>query len=285
MILDGGLGVELACRGFVYSTKLWSGETLLTSSDLLVAVHRAYLAAGAQVIETATYQLCHAALRELDCDDAAIDEIFARAVRLARDAIAAERVQTGAAGTAVVAASLGPYGATVGDRSEYSRTPHVGRAELYAFHAERSRSVARAAPDMFLFETIPTHAEALAIAEVARDLGLANVWLSLACADGEFTYGGDRASAIAHELDAFACIDVVGVNCTAPAAIAGLVRSIQRESAKPVVVCPNIGSGEADLVRRVPEWLALGVAHIGGCCGVGPSTIAAIAAVAADRAA
>jgi homocysteine S-methyltransferase len=72
---------------------------------------------------------------------------------------------------------------------------------------------------------------------------------------------------------------------------------MKAETAKPIVVCPNLGqywesvvgglaggTPESDLLRRVPEWLELGVAHIGGCCGVGPGTIAAFAGLSSAQA-
>jgi homocysteine S-methyltransferase len=300
-IVDGGLGMELVRRGFVFETALWSGEAILAAPDLLAAIHRDYLSAGARVIETATYQLSHTTLRELGYDDVAIDGVFARAVQLARDAIAAHRALAGdvklpldrvASAGYIVAGSMGPYGATLGDGSEYSGAQHLAREALYEFHAERARCMARAAPDVFLFETIPSRTEGLIVAEVARDLGLRKVWISFSCADGERTCAGDRIALIAAELDVFACVDVVGVNCTAPDDIAPLVRSIRSGTAKAVLVCPNLGqhwendahalaggTTETEFERRVLEWLDLGVTYIGGCCGVGPSTIASIARI------
>lgn len=307
MIVDGGLGVELTRRGFVYSTALWSGEAILSSPELLVDIHRAYLAAGAHVIETATYQLSHATLRQLGYDEPAIDAVFARGVHLAREAIAAHRAATGnfacapfadaaapsaelgESATYLVAGALGPYGATLGDGSEYSGAQRLDRDALCAFHAERARSMARAEPDVFLFETIPSLAEAIVVAEVARDLGLRRVWISLSCADAEHTYAGDPIARVAAELDAFACVEVVGVNCTAPQFVAPLVRAMRTGTMKPIFICPNLGqhwessaralaggAGEGAFDRCVPEWLDLGVGYIGGCCGVGPQTIAAI---------
>jgi homocysteine S-methyltransferase len=92
-------------------------------------------------------------------------------------------------------------------------------------------------------------------------------------------------------LDAFAGVEVVGVNCTAPAAVTSLVGALRSGTAKPILVCPNLGqhwetdmhalaggAAEAEFLRYVPEWLELGVAHIGGCCGVRPSMIRALAA-------
>jgi homocysteine S-methyltransferase len=295
VILDGGLGVELERRGFVPTTSLWSGEAIVTRPELLVDVHRAYLDAGAEVIATATYQLSHAALRRLGCDDAAIDRIFAQGVALARAAIASQRTRTSASSEQLVAGSLGPFGATLGPGGEYSRSPHIALDALYAFHAERLRSMVFAGPDVFLFETIPSRVEALVIAQAARELGLRNVWISFTCADDTHTCAHDRLATVAAELNAFTCVDVVGVNCTAPDAIAPLVRAMRAVTDKPIFVCPNLGrhaesaghalSGEAReaaFIAGVPGWLALGVTHIGGCCGVGPQTIRALARVVAE---
>jgi homocysteine S-methyltransferase len=297
VIVDGGLGAELAARGFRFTTRLWSGEAILTRPDLLTAIHRAYLDAGAQVLSTATYQLSHATLRELGYADAAIDDVFARGVGLARGAIAARRAETGACGEWIVAGSLGPYGATLGDGSEYAGTRHLEDDALYAFHAQRARSMLRAQPDVFLFETIPTLAEGLVIAAIARDLQLERVWISFSCSDGAHTCGGDRMSDVAAALEVFACVDAIGVNCTAPAAIAPLVGALKAVTAKPLVACPNLGqhwesdahaltggATETDFERLVPTWMELGVTHIGGCCGVGPSAIAAVARVLRKRA-
>jgi homocysteine S-methyltransferase len=298
MIIDGGLGVELAERGFVFTTRLWSGEAILTRPDLLRDIHGAYLAAGAEVIASATYQLSHETLRELGYDDAAIDDIFARGIGLAREAVAAHRAATAQIAApqtlapALVAASLGPYGATRGDGSEYAATQHLAPDALRAFHAERLAAVVRAQPDLIMFETIPTRAEARIVAEAARDAGAERTWIALSCADGERTFGGDRVAEIAPELAGIAGVEVVGVNCTAPPAIAPLLRVLRAASDKPVSICPNLGqhwetdaralaggATEAEFLRHVPEWLALGATHIGGCCGVGPSTIAALARI------
>jgi len=293
VIVDGGLGAELQQRGFRPTTALWSGEAVLSAPELLVATHRDFLAAGAQVIEAATYQLAHSTLRALGYTGSAIDEIFARAVGLARAAVAGHRAATGATRAYVVAASLGPFGATLGDGSEYSGLQHLERDELYAFHAERVRSIAQAQPDAIVFETIPSLHEALVIAEVARDAGLASVWMSFSCPDGAHTYAGDGIGEAAAQLDRFDCIEVIGVNCTAPASTAPLLREIKRATSKALYACPNLGQhwesatqglaggeSEAAFLGCVPDWLELGVTHIGGCCGVGPRTLGALAALA-----
>ncbi len=267
---------------------------MLRAPELLLATHRAFLAAGAHVIETATYQMAHATLRELGYSGLEIDSVFARAVGLARAAVAGHRAATGATGTYLVAASLGPFGATLGDGSEYSGIQHLERDELYAFHAERLRSIVQARPDVVVFETIPAQREALVIAKVVRDAGLQSVWISFSCPDGAHTYAGEPIGAAAASLDGFDGIDAIGVNCTAPAATAPLLRAIKRASTKALYACPNLGQhwesgthelaggeGTAAFLRCVPELLELGVTYIGGCCGVGPRILAQLAALAA----
>jgi homocysteine S-methyltransferase len=292
MIVDGGLGAELERRGFTFTTKLWSSEAVMTAPDLLVAIHRDFLAAGAQIIETATYQLSHAGLRALGYDGARIDAVFADAIGLARRAVAEHTAERDwVAPRPVVAASLGPYGATVGDGSEYSGVQHLAAADLAAFHAERLATIARAAPDLIIFETIPSLHEALVIAAAARELELP-IWLSFACRDSARTYADDPIDEAARRISACANVTAIGVNCTAPIAIAPLVRAIRSATAKPIYACPNLGQQwedrthglagggtEAAFLGQVRAWLELGVAHVGGCCGVGPPTIAALAAI------
>ncbi len=295
LIVDGGLGLELARRGFRYTTTLWSAEAILRAPEMLVAIHLDFLAAGANVIETATYQLSPAGLRAIGCAEGDIDGIFARAVGLAREAVAAYRAQTGSTAVHLVAASLGPYGATLGDGSEYAGVRHLGGDALYMFHAERARSVARAGPDVIFFETIPSLHEGLAIAQVARALDLQRVWLSFSCPDGARTYAGDSIREVAQALEPFTAIEVIGVNCTAPAAVEPLVRALRAGTAKQILACPNLGQhwenaahelaggeSEAAFMRFAPAWLDLGLAYLGGCCGVRPHTIEALAALAAS---
>ncbi len=58
LVLDGGLATELEARGFHLTTALWSGHLLVTNRDAVLGVHRAYLAAGCDILTTASYQVC-----------------------------------------------------------------------------------------------------------------------------------------------------------------------------------------------------------------------------------
>ena len=79
-------------------------------------------------------------------------------------------------------------------------------------------------------------------------------------------------------------VKAVGVNCTEPQYISALIKELQRETNKPVIVYPNSGEHydpnqkswagtDAGLVAHCDQWLSLGVMGIGGCCRVGPDEI------------
>src|SRR5688572_24243646 len=114
VVLDGGLGTELARRGADLRDRLWSARTLLEAPDLVRDVHAAYFEAGADVAIGASYQASFEGLvaRGIEGDDATA--VFRRSVEIARDAAEA------AGGERLVAASVGPYGAFLGNGAEYT---------------------------------------------------------------------------------------------------------------------------------------------------------------------
>jgi homocysteine S-methyltransferase len=293
MVIDGGLGSELEARGNRIGGALWSAELLLRDPGRIRAIHTDYLEAGARCIETASYQLSAPGLRAAGLGDDEIGGVFELAVRIAREAVAAHQARTGDDGEFVVAASLGPYGATSADGSEYSGR-YIDPAILYAFHAERLRTVLATAPDVFFCETIPSKNEALVVANALRDLGAGPAWLSFSCADGERTHAGEPIEEVGAALEDFPGVAAVGINCTAPWEIASLLRRLRTATRKPLLACPNLGqtwdatarewfggTREGRFLSLVPQWLEAGATHVGGCCGVRPSTIAGIARIVA----
>ena len=126
----------------------------------------AYLAAGARVLTTASYQATFEGFARagVNLDDAR--RLMQRSVELARRAREEHRALTGEAGPVWVAASAGPYGAMLADGSEYTgaytRLFWTGRAgggltvrDLRAFHRPRLAALAEAEPDVLACETVP----------------------------------------------------------------------------------------------------------------------------------
>jgi homocysteine S-methyltransferase len=187
-----------------------------------------------------------------------------------------------------VAASVGPYGAMLADGSEYRGRYGLSVAELERFHRPRMEVLAGAAPDVLALETIPDTDEAEALLRALRGLGVP-AWLSYSAA-------GDRTRAGQPLEDAFALaaradeVVAVGVNCCTPEDADHAVALAARVTGKPVVVYPNSGetwdAGARAWTGRptfsagqVRGWRASGARLIGGCCRVGPETIASVASV------
>src|SRR5271170_653135 len=107
-VLDGGMATELEKLGCDLSGPLWSACVLRDQPEMIAAVHDGYLAAGADIILTASYQVSSEAYAEIGLtpEDAATS--MRESVRLAEDARARFPQRE-----TLIAASLGPYGAAL----------------------------------------------------------------------------------------------------------------------------------------------------------------------------
>ena len=281
MIIDGGLSNALADRGHVLSDDLWTARLLRDAPEEIVAVHRAYFDAGAQVATTASYQASVGGFTAAGLDQAEAERLIVRSVALAREAA------DGYPG-ALVAASVGPYGAVLGDGSEYRGRYGLTGSQLRDFHRPRIELLLSAGPDLLAVETIPDLDEAVVLAELVAEYATP-AWLSYTIA-GRSTRAGqplEEAFAVAKGIDA---IIATGVNCCAPADVLDAVRTAVSSSGKPAIAYPNageswdpdahewVGTSSYDLAL-VPAWRAAGAEHVGGCCRIGPATIRALAAL------
>ena len=285
-LIDGGLSTVLEEMGEEPSGLLWTAAALVDRPHVLTEAHRRYVEAGADIVITASYQ--------------ASEPGFVAAglsVADARKALAATTAVARAAHAPSVAASVGPYGAYLGDGSEYHGTYAASWAEVRAFHRQRLEVLVDTAPDLFAIETIPSVAEAEIVAEELRSLTDAPAWLTFSCRDSSHTCAGDvfavAAAAVAPAVDA------VGVNCTAPVHVLSLLHAAHVAlPGVPLVVYPNHGAewngehkcwlgpvGGSEIPGLVPDWLAAGARFVGGCCGVGTAGIRALAALRDELAA
>ncbi|MFF0047171.1 homocysteine S-methyltransferase [Streptomyces sp. NPDC005498] len=280
VLLDGGLSNQLEAQGCDLSDELWSARLLLDEDRQIEAAHRAYVRAGAQVLITSGYQATFEgfARRGIGRDRAA--ELFARSVELARRAGGATDREIW------VAASVGPYGAMLADGSEYRGRYGLSVRELERFHRPRIEALAAAGPDVLALETVPDVDEAEALLRAVEGCGLP-VWLSYSVA-GDRTRAGQPletafALAAGHER-----VVAVGVNCCDPADAERAVETAAEVTGKPVVVYPNSGErwdsedrvwtgGATFDPGRVRGWQAAGARLVGGCCRVGPASIAKLA--------
>lgn len=288
VVLDGGLSNQLAAQGCVLSDELWSARLLLDEPRQVVAAHRAYFEAGAQVATTASYQASRSGFAGRGVDPAKADRLLGLSVELAR--LAAEEVaaERGDGLPRWVAASVGPYGAVLADGSEYRGHYGLSASQLAEFHRPRLEALAAAGPDVLAVETVPDLLEASVLADCVRGLGVP-VWFSFGAADG-LTRGGEPLS------EAFALVSdvpevvAVGVNCCAPREVEPAVALAAEVTGLPAVAYPNSGEGWDGTARdwtgeptfdpaRVAGWVAAGARLVGGCCRVGPAEVARLASL------
>lgn len=279
MVLDGGLSNQLADQGQDLSGELWSARLLATEPDQIVAAHRAYLRAGAQVLISASYQASFGGFSRYGVDSLTAARLLRDSVTLARRAGDREGVPTW------VAASVGPYGATLADGSEYRGRYGLTVRELEGFHRPRLEALAAAEPDVLAMETIPDIDEAEGLLTAAAGLGVP-AWLSYTIDGGATRAGQPLSEAFAAAADNDQVV-AVGVNCSDPRDVRDAVEIAARVTGKPVVVYPNSGEQWDAAARRwygdsalrpelVRSWRDAGARLIGGCCRVGPAEIAAI---------
>lgn len=278
VVLDGGLSTALESRGHDLSGRLWAARLLRDAPLEIVAAHRGFVDAGADIVISASYQASHpgyvaAGLTEEQCD-ADLDASIALA-------------RLGADGRALVAASVGPYGAHLADGSEYTGYADVGRTTLRDFHARRLERLIAAEPDLVAVETIPELLEADVVVELLSELApTLPYWVSYSAGGGARLTGG---APFAEAVDVVGAAAIaVGVNCTAPQHIDELIESAA--PSVPYVVYPNGGASyDADTKTwsddgsarfastTVRRWTERGVRYVGGCCGIDADGIRALA--------
>ena len=283
LLLDGGLATRLEDRGVDLSGHLWSARVMLDEPEEIAAAQRDFLAAGAQVVTTASYQASTAGFATLGLTSAEVDTLLAADARRAR--AVAEQWQAehpGAEAEVLVVGSVGPYGAMLNDGSEYRGDYDVSVPELREFHARRL-AVLAAECDVLALETIPQLREVEALMTLIDGLGVP-VWISVSAAGDRLRSGESAAEAFAMARGVPEVV-AVGANCIDPADAAALADLAAQVSGLPAVIYPNSGeswsggqwSGDPTAPTDVTAWVTAGARIVGGCCRVTPDHIAAMA--------
>ena len=291
IMLDGGLGSELASRGYDISTPLWSAELLISNPQAIIDTHRAYLDAGAQCITSASYQASVAGFATLGVSQQQAQGLIVKSIGLARTARDEFLEQNPNCGyQPLIAASIGPYGAFLADGSEYSGNYGVDDQALLEFHQQRLLWLDGASADVLACETIPSLQEAGVLRQLLEKVNTP-AWISFSCQDERHLNDGSmlrRAVALFEQLPGLVAI---GVNCTAPQSIQSLIGEIRAASwTRAIVVYPNSGEHydaddkvwhgtETPLECAVAArgWYQAGAKIIGGCCRMGPAHVREIA--------
>ena len=291
-ILDGGMGRELERRGAPFKQPEWSALAMMEAPEIVKDVHKAFIAAGSRVITTNSYALVPFHIGE---------EVFKqRAVELAIDSAKVAKQAVSESGEDVkIAGSLAPlFGSYRADLYEASRAEDIARPLITAL-----------APhvDLWLNETQSLLAETLLMKKLVDELDSETkpYWVSFTLEDSEPTtepcLRSGETVVDAVKAMAEAGVDGILFNCCQPEIIADAIALTKQVLAEmnielqigayanafppqPKNATANDGLDElrADLTPEsylvwAEKWCELGATLIGGCCGIGPDHIAALA--------
>lgn len=293
IILDGAMATELETRGCHLADSLWSAKVLIEDPQLIRAVHLDYFRAGAEITITASYQATPAGFAARGLDDKQSCALIEKSVTLAREAREQYQQENAAAGTLLIAGSVGPYGAYLADGSEY-RGDYIRRQDDFiAFHRPRIASLLAAGADLLACETFPSYPEIRALIALLADYPQAKAWLSLTLKDSQHLSDGTPLSEVVATLKDCPQIIAIGINCIALEKTTPALAYLHTLTTLPLVVYPNSGEQYdahsktwhqhegscGTLASYLPEWLAAGAKLIGGCCRTSPKDIAELAAL------
>lgn len=270
LLLDGAMGTRLYDLGIFINQSF--DNVCLTHPDHVRRVHREYVDAGSDIIETNTFGANRIRLHHFGLDHV-LKEINQAAVRLAREA---------AEDRAMVAASMGPVGVKL---EPYGALSY---AELQAVYREQAEILAAEGVDLFILETFSRLAE---VREAVRGIRAVSDAPILACLtineEGTTLLGTQPATLLPH-LEALD-LDAVGLNCSVgPRAVFDCLETLIPTATLPLLAMPNAGTPKAVDGRNMylcsPEYMATyarrflrqGVRILGGCCGTNPEHIAAM---------
>src|SRR3954454_4325138 len=289
VVFDGGMGATLEQFDLSlerdYRLPGRCHEALvLNRPDVIQGVHESMVEAGAEVVQTDTFQGSRLKLAEWGLGDHTL-EINRTAAEIARRAVGEQRF---------VAGSIGPTGFL--PASEDPTLGNIGFRELVDVFAEQAEGLLTGGVDLIIIETaqdiLEVKAAVFGVREAFPRTGRTTpiqTSVSLLPNGGKMLLGTDISAALA-TLEALN-VDVIGLNCsTGPEDMRDAIRFLGEYSSKPVHCIPNAGiphqgpNGET-IFPEQPGPLAdvlgdfvdrYGVSIVGGCCGTTPEHIRAI---------
>lgn len=283
ILMDGSMGNELLTRRSDLVSGLWSAQYLIDAPELVKEVHLEYINSGADLIITNTYSTIPSYLSKKNAEDK-MPELIRLAGKLAREAVKDSKKEVRVAG------SLPPL------EESYRPDLVIEAGEAVPIYETLIKELTPYV-DIFICETMSSIEEMQHAMQALKNLDNEKpVWISWSLKEdkknqlrsGETIEDALNASA---EIEPEAYL----FNCTDPYAITEGIKELKKLTQKPIGGYPNVFNvpdgwtldNEVQVSVRdlsiskflefAIEWQNLGATIIGGCCGIGPKFIKAVA--------
>jgi S-methylmethionine-dependent homocysteine/selenocysteine methylase len=282
IILDGGTGTDIQRRGAPMSGETWCADVNMTHGDIVKEVHLDYMAQGADIVTANTYATSPLNFSHIGrVDD--VNKIDAVAIAIAKAAVAGTNVCVAGSMSTMRPMQLGT------DRNDLAvEWPETQARALFAMKAKGLKD---AGVDLIMMEMMRDADYAVLACEAALATGLP-VWIGIAVEkreDGQLTGFGRRDQLFTDMAPALAALkpDVICIMHSSPEDTGPAIEILKKSWSGPIGTYPESGYFKSpdwvfteiapdDLVTAAKAWQQQGVTIFGGCCGIGPSHIAAL---------
>ena len=283
IVMDGSMGNELLARRSDLVTGLWSAQYLIDAPELVKEIHLDYINAGADLIITNTYSTIPSYLSKQKAEDK-MSELIHLAGKLAREAVKDSKKKV------TVAGSLPPL------EESYRPDLVIDKEEAVPIYETLIKELTPYV-DIFICETMSSIKEMQHVIQALQNLdNVKPVWISWSLKEDKKNQLRSGES-IKEAFIASASIkpEAYLFNCTDPFAITEGLKELKKLTQKPIGGYPNVFNvpdgwtldndvqvSVRDLsvekfLEFAEEWRNLGATIIGGCCGIGPKFIKAVA--------
>jgi homocysteine S-methyltransferase len=283
IILDGGTGTDIQRRGVPMSSSTWCAEANLSHPQIVQEVHADYIRAGADIIIANTFATSALLFNALHRDEEMIG-IDRAAVAIARKAAAGHRV--------AVAGSMSTMRPVMPGSDRTSKQQEWPEASARALFKRKADNLASAGVDLIMMEMMRDQDYSVWASEAAIATGLP-VWIGISVErHGKALTGFGREDqpfeAVARRLAALAP-EVISIMHTSPNDTDEAIDVLRKYWSGPIGAYPESGYFKMpewtfvdiippeELVAKSRAWKKKGVTAFGGCCGLGPDHIKALA--------
>ena len=298
LILHGALGTELEALGYDISGKLWSAKYLLEKPSIIQEIHETYIASGADLVTTSSYQATLPGLQEAGLTEVEAKAAIAQTVALAKAARdkawqSLSEAEKSKRPYPLISGDVGPYAAYLANGSEYTGDyGDISKEDLKDFHRPRIEILLEEGVDLLALETIPNALEAEALVELlAEEFPQVEAYLSFTIQEADRISDGTDFADLISLVNGSKQILVLGFNCSSPLLYDTALEKLSALTDKYLITYPNSGEvydGQTqtwkpkdetakNLVEHSQAWhQQFQVKILGGCCRTRPNDIKAL---------